>query len=58
MKKILIVIVLLAVVVPFFVFGFNDLLTLQGIQARLDEFYAWRDAAPLLAGGLFFWPMC
>lgn len=54
MKKTLILILMLAVVVPFFVFDLNDLLTLQGIQTRLDYFYAWRDAAPLLAGGLFF----
>lgn len=54
MKKILILVVALLVIVPFFLLGFNDLLTLQGIQARLADFYAWRNNAPLLAGGLFF----
>lgn len=54
MKKILILLIALLVIVPFFLLGFNDLLTLQGIQARLGDFYAWRNDAPLLAGGLFF----
>lgn len=54
MKKIMILLIALLVIVPFFVLGFNDLLTLQGIQARLGDFYAWRNDAPLLAGGLFF----
>lgn len=54
MKKIMILVIALLVIVPFFLLGFNDLLTLQGIQARLGDFYAWRNAAPLLAGGLFF----
>ena len=57
MKKIMILVIALLVIVPFFLLGFNDLLTLQGIQARLGDFYAWRNDAPLLAGGLFFWPM-
>jgi pyruvate/2-oxoglutarate dehydrogenase complex dihydrolipoamide dehydrogenase (E3) component/uncharacterized membrane protein YdjX (TVP38/TMEM64 family) len=54
MKKIIIVVLALLVIVPFFLFGLNDVLTLQGIQARLGDFYTWRDQAPLVAGGVFF----
>ena len=54
MKKIIIVILGILVIVPFFVFGFNDLLTLKGIQSHLGEFYTWRDQSPLIAGGIFF----
>ena len=54
MKKILIVLVVILVIAGFFIFGFNDLLTLEGIQSRLGQFYEWRNQSPLLVGGLFF----
>lgn len=54
MKKALIVLVIILMVIGFFFFGFDDWLTLDGIQAQLGQFYAWRDASPLLVGGLFF----
>ena len=54
MKKLLIVLVVILVIAGFFLSGFNDLLTLEGIQARLSQFYQWRDDTPLLVGGLFF----
>ncbi len=54
MKKILIVLVVIAVIAGFFLFGFNDLLTLDGIQSRLGQFYEWRDESPVIVGGLFF----
>lgn len=54
MKRIMIVVLALLVIVPFFLFGLNDVLTLPGIQARLGNFYTWRDQAPLVAGGVFF----
>ena len=54
MKKILIVLVVILVIAGFFLFGFNDLLTLDGIQSRLGQFYEWRNQSPLLVGGLFF----
>ncbi len=54
MKKALIVLVVVLVIAAFFLFGFNDLLTLQGIQARLGQFYEWRNESPLLVGGIFF----
>ena len=54
MKKVLIVLVVILVIAGFFLFGFNDLLTLEGIQARLGQFYEWRNESPLLVGGLFF----
>ncbi len=54
MKKVLIVLVVVLVIAGFFLFGFNDLLTLEGIQARLGQFYEWRNESPLLVGGLFF----
>lgn len=54
MKKILIVLVVIAVIASFFLFGLNDLLTLEGIQSRLSQFYEWRNESPLLVGGLFF----
>ena len=54
MKKVLIVLAIALVVAGFFFFGLNDLLTLEGIQARLSQFYQWRDDAPLLVGGVFF----
>ena len=54
MKKILIVLVVILVIAGFFFFGFDDLLTLKGIQAQLGQFYQWRNDAPLLIGGLFF----
>ncbi len=54
MKKVLIVLVVVLVIAGFFLFGFNDLLTLDGIQSRLGQFYQWRNETPLLVGGLFF----
>lgn len=54
MKKILIVLVVVSVIAGFFLFGFNDLLTLEGIQSRLGQFYEWRNESPLLVGGIFF----
>ncbi|MGM8884571.1 FAD-dependent oxidoreductase [Psychrobacter sp. 1U2] len=54
MKKILIVLVVVLVIAGFFFFGFDDLLTLEGIQSRLGQFYEWRNQSPLLVGGLFF----
>ncbi|MGM8871398.1 FAD-dependent oxidoreductase [Psychrobacter sp. 2Y5] len=54
MKKILIVLVVILVIAGFFFFGFDDLLTLEGIQSRLGQFYEWRNQSPLLVGGLFF----
>ena len=54
MKKILVVLVVVLVIASFFLFGFNDLLTLDGIQSRLGQFYEWRSESPLLVGGLFF----
>lgn len=54
MKKALIVVVFMVVIAGFFLFGLNDLLTLESIQAKLSQFYAWRDHSPLLVGGLFF----
>lgn len=54
MKKLVILALVMLVVVLFFMFGLNELLTLQGIQARLGDFYAWRNDAPLIAGGVFF----
>ncbi|WP_350559246.1 FAD-dependent oxidoreductase [Psychrobacter sp. CAL346-MNA-CIBAN-0220] len=54
MKKVLIVLAIALVVAGFFFFGLNDLFTLEGIQARLSQFYQWRDDTPLLVGGVFF----
>lgn len=54
MKKVLIVLAVLLVIAGFFFFGLNDLLTLEGIQARLGQFYQWRDDSPLFIGGVFF----
>ena len=54
MKKVVIVLVVILVIAGFFLFGFNDLLTLEGIQARLGQFYEWRNESPLLVGGVFF----
>jgi len=54
MKKVLIVLAIALAIAGFFFFGLNDLLTLEGIQARLSQFYQWRDDAPLLVGGVFF----
>ena len=54
MKKVVIVLIVVLVIAGFFLFGFNDLLTLQGIQSRLGQFYEWRNESPLLVGGLFF----
>lgn len=54
MKKALVVLAIVLIVVGFFFFGVDDLLTLKGIQAQLGQFYTWRDASPLLVGGVFF----
>ncbi|MEC5209061.1 pyruvate/2-oxoglutarate dehydrogenase complex dihydrolipoamide dehydrogenase (E3) component/uncharacterized membrane protein YdjX (TVP38/TMEM64 family) [Psychrobacter sp. PL15] len=54
MKKLLIVLTVILIVTGFFFFGFNDLLTLEGIQSRLGQFYQWRNDSPLLVGGVFF----
>ena len=54
MKKIIIVLVIIAAVIGFFVFDLNQLLTLENIKSHQAEFQQWRDSAPVLVSLLFF----
>ena len=53
MKKVFLVIAIVALVLGFFYFDLDRLLTLQGLQEGLDQFETWRAAQPLLVGGAF-----
>ncbi len=54
MKKLAIVVVLIALVVLYFVFDLNRFLTLEGIKAAQGQIEAWRQEAPLLTAGTYF----
>ena len=54
MKKISLVLALIALVAGFFIFDLHQLLTLDGIKGSLGQIESWRANAPLLAAGIYF----
>ena len=53
MKKIILLTVIAAIVVGFFYFDLDRLLTLEGLKSGLTQFESWRGAQPALIGGAF-----
>ena len=53
MKKISVLIIISCLVIGFFWFDLDQLLTLEGLKTSLAQFDAWRQAKPLLIGGAF-----
>ncbi len=53
MKKAIVLAMIGALIVGFFWFDLDQLLTLEGLKAGLAQFDAWRQARPLLVGGGF-----
>ncbi|MCS3902569.1 dihydrolipoamide dehydrogenase [Methylohalomonas lacus] len=53
-KTWLLILIIAAVVLGYFYFGLDELLTLEYLKSRLDEFRAYADARPLLVLGGFF----
>jgi len=54
MRKILIIVAVIFGVAAFFYFDVYQLLTLEAIQARLEQFQTWREQAPVKAIGFYF----
>ena len=54
MKKLTIILAIIAAVISFFAFDLNQFFTLENIQTHLAEFERWRDSYPVLASLLFF----
>ena len=53
MKKAVLLTIIAALVVGFFWFDLDQILTLDGLKAGLVKFEAWRAASPILVGGGF-----
>ena len=53
MKKAVLLTIIAALVVGFFWFDLDRILTLDGLKAGLAKFEAWRAASPILVGGGF-----
>ncbi|HCP76183.1 MAG TPA: pyridine nucleotide-disulfide oxidoreductase, partial [Pusillimonas sp.] len=54
MKKILLVLLLVALVVAFFAFDLQQFLTLNNLKAGMAQFEAWRAEQPVLVGAVYF----
>ena len=54
MKKILLVVIVVALGVAFFALGLQRYLTLETLKASHGQFEAWRAASPFLVAGAFF----
>lgn len=54
MKKLSIILAIIAAILCFFAFDLNQFFTLENIQLHLAEFERWRNGSPILAGLLFF----
>ena len=54
MRKIGLILLIVAAVAVFFALDLGSYLTLQGIQDALGQFSRWRDSAPYLVSGVFF----
>lgn len=54
MRKIGLILLIVAAVAVFFTLDIGSYLTLQGMQAALGEFSQWRDSSPYLVSGVFF----
>ncbi len=52
-NKTLLMMAIAALVIGFFYFDLNQLLTLDGLKTGLDQFEAWRATEPLLVGAAF-----
>ncbi|MGP4951861.1 FAD-dependent oxidoreductase [Psychrobacter sp. T6-1] len=53
-KKIALVLLVVILVIGFFYFGLNDLLTLEGLKGSMDQFDEYKAQSPLLIIGGFF----
>ncbi|WP_435950757.1 FAD-dependent oxidoreductase [Psychrobacter sp. DM8] len=53
-KKIALVLLVMILVIGFFYFGLNDLLTLEGLKGSMDQFDEYKAQSPLLIIGGFF----
>ncbi|WP_435980376.1 FAD-dependent oxidoreductase [Psychrobacter sp. DM4] len=53
-KKIALIFVVVILVIGFFYFGLNDLLTLEGLKGSMDQFDEYKAQSPLLIIGGFF----
>ena len=53
MKKIGLLLVIVAIIVGFFYFDLQQLLTLEGLKSGLAKFEEWRAESPILIGGAF-----
>ncbi len=60
MKKKLLIMAVAIIVMCFFVFDIDKLLTLEGLKGGLAQFESWRSSQPLLVGGAFllFYVVC
>lgn len=54
MRKIGLVLLIIAAAAAFFALDIGTYLTLQGMQDALGQFTQWRDASPYLVSGIFF----
>jgi pyruvate/2-oxoglutarate dehydrogenase complex dihydrolipoamide dehydrogenase (E3) component/uncharacterized membrane protein YdjX (TVP38/TMEM64 family) len=54
MKKILLVVVVVALGIAFFALGLQRYLTLEALKASQGQFEAWRATSPVLVAGAFF----
>ena len=54
MKKISLVLLLVALVVAFFAFDLQQFLTLNNLKAGMAQFEAWRAEQPVLVGAVYF----
>ena len=54
MKKILIVVAIVALGVAFFALDLHHVLTLEGLKSGKTQFEAWRTASPVLVSLAFF----
>ncbi len=54
MKKIFIILLIIAVAFVFFAFDLDTMLTLENIKASQADFIQWRDSAPVMVSLIFF----
>lgn len=54
MKRLTVFIAIAVLVIGFFYFDLNQLLTLDGLKSGLTQFESWRAASPLIVGAAFF----
>jgi len=54
MKKIFVILLIIAVAFVFFAFDLDTMLTLENIKASQADFIQWRDSAPVMVSLIFF----